>query len=147
MNIDLDNFLSDYKPKNLKKQLSRYLSRKKLKNYSLYENDYDNLILYDTYIRYIYIEQAFQDKKLDKHIKCGGILLKGGIYKKNNFVETEPQDWKYLMLKYDPDNNIKKQHSLNNPITYVICISKCYIFYKKIKRKNDYFKNMIIELV
>ena len=140
---DIDKLLENYKPKSLKKYLSKYIYRKKLLNYTLLEdNNYDEIIPSETYIKYIYIDEAYCDKNLDSHIKSGGFFLRGGIYKGNKFIETDKSKWKYLLLKYDPSNNI-----YSNPVTYTICISKCYIFYKKIYRKRDYLKNIIIELI
>ncbi len=75
----LTKFLKNYQPKNLSSLLTPYKKCKKLKGYHfLKKSRLNKLIPFSTYIRYIPIKDSYIDKNYSKHIKCGGILLKGG---------------------------------------------------------------------
>ena len=154
-NFDLDTFLKNHKPKSLTKYLSPYMNHRKLKNYFLLENDKSELIPTKTYIKYIAIEDASDGKFRSSHIKTGGILIAGGKYSDNKFVESEnPLEWKVLKLKFDPSPPLDKKGrpKKREPIIFCISMSKYYIFYKKFENGlADYFKakleNIEVELL
>lgn len=88
--FDLYNFLSNYKPK--KNDLLPYLKCSKLKNYHVLKKNSD-LILHKTYVKYIKECDPFQDKKLNDHIKSGGILIAGGTFEKNFKKSEDHKKW------------------------------------------------------
>jgi len=133
--FDLDTFLKNHKPKSLTKFLAPYMNHRKLKGYSLLEND--NLLDITprkTYIRYIDIDNAVEGEFRSSHIKVGGILLNGGNYNNNKFVKSEDHSaWKFLKLKFDPSRLVDKNNNVvreRKSKEYVIRMSKYYIFYK-----------------
>ena len=146
--FDLDEFLKNYKPKSLKKILEPYLQCKKLKSYQLLEhhNKYE-LVPFSTYIKYIKIDNAFKDKHYSDHVR-GGLLLSGGRYIKGEYTKTDdPSIWTHLMLKFDPtpidDDNMVVNRSAalsvkqQAALTFMIQISRCYVFYKKFVNYHD----------
>lgn len=128
--FNLEAFLKNHKPKKINLEL--YLRCPKLKDYSiLNKNNLNQLILYKTYIKMIRIEDLFRNKKLDDHIRAGGILLGGGIFDEKFIKTKNPNDWTHLMLKYEPKPDtypdgrmIKKE-----PKIYVIKMSKYHLFF------------------
>lgn len=133
------NFLKNYKPKDLEKELKSYTKCKKLKNYKILKNK-EKLVIRETYIRYINIAESFKNTDYNSHIKPGGILLKGGIIIDFKFTSTtDPNEWTHLMLKYEPvkkdiDHMGKEILIKLDPLTYIINISKCYVFYNNFKQ-------------
>lgn len=131
--FDLDVFFENHQPKSLTKYLSPYLNHRKLKNYKLLENNKTSLIPTKTYIKYIVIDDASEGKFRSSHIKAGGILIAGGKYANNKFVESDnPIEWKILKLKFDPSPSLdeKGRPVKREPRIFYISMSKYYIFYK-----------------
>lgn len=152
--IGLGNFYRTHKAVSLKESLQPYISQRRLANYNLLEkNYYCNLVPNKTYIKYISIDKAFTDKKYDSHIKSGGILIGCGMVCDNKFVSCDdPAKWTYLLLKFDPsaivNNNGKVVRDRIRPRTFVIKISKCYLFYKLfVNNKRDYMNRIKVELI
>lgn len=149
--FNLDDFLANYKPKKL--DLSYYLKCPKLKNYTFMDNNIDALVPLKTYVKYVKIDEENTDKKYNTHIKSGGILLAGGIYRDKFIKRTNNKTWTHLMLKYDPskitdDNGNIVDGRLDEPIIFTIKIASNYIFYKKFGNdKRDQMKNLMVELV
>lgn len=154
MEFDINDFLKTYQPKKLTQYLSPYLKCDTLKRYNLLEHwNINDLIPQRTYIKYIRIDEAFKDKFYNKHIRAGGILIKGGImengifYKKNN-----NKLWTHLVLKYDPEplideNGVIVRERFNEPKIFIIKISKYYIFYKHFENnKRNYFEVILEKL-
>lgn len=151
IDFDLNNFLADYKPK--KMDLSCYQKCDKLKKYIYLNNQIDNLIPFKTYIKYIKYDDAFKNNKYDTHIKSGGILLAGGVYRDKFIKKMDNTKWTHLMLKYDPSKVINEDGNLvdgrlTNPIIFVIKIANNYVFYRKFENDQRIkFENLIIELI
>ena len=146
--FDLEKFLKNYKSKKL--DFGPYLRCKKLKNYHQLKNsDRDKLIPGKTYVKYVKIGDAFKDNNYNDHIKCGGILIFGGIYVRDKFRETDDYDkWTHLMIKFDPspkiNNDNKIERSLDDPLIFVIKLTNCYVFYKFCGNETtrEYFKRI-----
>ncbi|MEM3062367.1 MAG: hypothetical protein QW303_02305 [Nitrososphaerota archaeon] len=130
--FDLKKFLKTYKPKKLEKFLFPYLRSERLRNYRLLGyGDRGNLVPRKTYIKYVKLMDAFQDKNYDSHIRAGGILLAGGTYLDGQFKKLDDKKkWTHLLLKLN----------LFDIRIYIINISRCYIFYRVFgtNRRDDF---------
>lgn len=149
--FNLDKFLKSYKPKKIDDYLKPYLKLKKLEKYEIIKpNKLKLLIPFKTYIKYIPYKNAFSDKNYDSHIKLGGILISGGLYKNNQYIkDADPSNWKYILVKYETTqlrerlNNIESSEGDNIPHQYyfILKLSNNYIFYryfnKEIKNINN----------
>ena len=150
MSFHLDTFLANYVPKTLKSWLDPYMKTGRLDDYELYtKKNINKLCPNKTYIKYIKINQAHSNKNYSSHIKCGGILLAGGYIIDRKFKKSnDKKSWTHLLLKYDPsdmiDDNGKIIQKNFDPYTYIINMSKVYIFFKLFGYDID---NLLIELV
>lgn len=134
--FDLNIFLKNYKPKSLYDDLKVYILHPKLKNYELinYHNKI-KLIPKRTYIKYISMENTFKYKNIGNNIKSGGILIGCGKLANDKFVHSNnPNEWRFLLLKFDPSAIIDEKGNLVRPRieprTFLINMSKHYIFYR-----------------
>jgi len=129
MEFDLETFLRNHK--SVKLDFAPYLKLKKLKGYKLLNRqDIEKLNKGDLYIKYIKESDAFMDEKYKTHVRCGGFLLKGGIYQDGKFKGTKnAKRWTHLMLNRIPHTkqNKEKQYKSHK---FVIKISGNYIFYR-----------------
>ena len=147
-NFDLENFLTNYKPKKLTDVLKYYISHEKLKNYKLLTNeDIKMLQPQKYYLRYVKIDDVIKNEREIGHkIHAGGFFVTGGFMDSGIFIKTsDPKKTKYLQLFYkiiNPDNTIK----IN---IYNININKYYIFYKPLdkERINDEMRVTLIKLI
>lgn len=145
MNFDLDDFLKNYKPKDLEVSLINYLKCDKLDGYDVLKyNNRHLLVKGNTYVKYVPIEKSSNDKNYESHIKLGGILLSGGkiINRYYKAYENESQ-WKYLLLKYTNDKG--------EVVLYNLSLVKNYIFFKTMKKdkksKDDAFRKNMFNLI
>lgn len=151
-NFDLESFLKNYKPKSLVKYLQPYMTLSKLRRYHLLEDhNKSELIVRRTYVKYIKIDQTFKKKKLCNDVKTGGILIGGGIFQGDKFLNRDDvKEWKYLMLKFDPSFIIQKnkinQQRLDKPRIFFIKMNNNYIFFRRfVNDKRSFMENVIIE--
>lgn len=130
--------LKNYRQKNLLNDLKPYTSLKKLQSYKLLSHaNIDCLQPMETYIKYIFINNAFKDHFYEKHVKAGGILIAGGVFVDKVFKKSSLNStWTHLMLKFDPSPTVNTHGEVvldrkEKPHIYFIKIKDCYIFYKK----------------
>lgn len=133
--FDLESFLKGYKPKKKKMDLSPYTKCDKLKSYTmLTSKNMDDVEEAITYIKYIPVGDALKDKKYSDHIKCGGILLAGGIYDEGKFkAQKDRSMWTHLHLKFVPFPKINRRgvrEYVYEDHAFYIKISNYHLFYK-----------------
>lgn len=141
--FNLNSFLKSYKPKSLEKSLQRYLKCEKLKDYVLLDKKNMHLLkISNTYIKYVNIDDN-HDKNYEDHIKSGGMLIACGYYYSGKFINTVNfQKWTHLILKFSPspiDGEIIESK------TFVISLSKTYVFYKRYYNNQREFYNKLLE--
>ena len=146
--FDLDDFLDNYKPKDIEDYLKHYINNKKLRGYRLLKNN-DAAVLEPNrhYIRYVKITDTKEDEiDVDHKIHGGGFYVTGGYLSKGFFTRTnDSKKISHLQLCYNivnEDGTIKKN-------VYVIALSRYHIFYKSVKsdRDNNNKRNQLIELI
>jgi len=136
--LEFNDFIESYQPKNSEKVLKSYLKQPKLSDYNILKPElYADMIVGKTYIKYIDNVYSY-----DLKVHSGGILISGGTYTKKGYKETSKVNlWTHLMLK-----NI---NSDNGEYIFTIKISNHHIFYKlfieEINRRE--IKKMIIEII
>jgi len=142
MDFDLDTFLKNHKPATL--DFTPYLKLKKLQGYERLDmKNMDNLGMlrkWRTYVKYIRDGDAFSDKKYKTHVKCGGIFVTGGVYRKKKFTKTSDHtEWTHIVLKRQPYPVGKEPTELGfgmknvydyDPHVFVVKLKNKYVFYK-----------------
>ena len=145
MSFDLQKFLKNYKPKDLRKELDVYLQTRRLHDFTfLTPKNMNNLEPGKTHIKYIKSVEAFVDKKYESHIRYGGILLACGCYYNKKFKKTnEIKEWTHLLLK----KQITNENDEEITRIYTLSLKNNYIFLKNYISDQDSFRNYLIELV
>ena len=140
--FDIDTFLKNYEPLRPENILNNCLKNKKLHGYSiLSKNTLSILVPGKTYVKYM---KNTENGNMTM-IKSGGILLSGGVLKKNGLKNIDDQTkWTHLMLK----NVSGTDHNNLDGYVYVINIMKYHIFYKLFSSEIMYqsILNMAIEM-
>lgn len=127
--FNLEKFLSNHKPINLKDIIKYYLLDDKLNGYTLLTKDDMNLLQPQKYyVRYVLSSDVIINEKNVSHkIHAGGFFVSAGYLEKGTFVTiTDHKKFTHLMLCYKiiQDDKIVKVN------TYTINIDKYYIFIK-----------------
>lgn len=127
MDFDLENFLRNYKPAKL--DFKPYLKLKKLRNFKLMgKKDIGVLEPGQTYIKYINVGDAFENKEYKTHVHCGGFLVNGGTYANGKFIESDERgEWTHLLLKRIPHKSSGNKYKVH---VFTIKINDKHIFYK-----------------